>query len=435
MTGQTLATDAAVDSSPRNLSGIAVRSSTWIALVILILVLPHIFNSRFSLSLMSQMGISIIFALSYNLLLGQAGLLSFGHAALLGLGGFTAIHVMKAVDDGLLLPVVLLPFVGAGAGGIAGVVLGWLATRRAGTAFAMITLGLGEMIAASSFLLVSFFGGEQGISADRTGGPAIFRFDLGPQIQVYYLIAAWMLIAAALMYALSRTPLGRIAVAVADNPERVSFLCFDVPTIRWLMFIASGTFAGVAGGLQAINYEIMTTSAMNAAASGAVLVMVYIGGKDRFLGPVLGAILVVFLQFGLGSFTNAWILYMGVIFMAMVLFAPGGLAGLIEMHVPILQAGLARGLVPIYAMLALPAVALVLGASLLIEISYHLSFDQQSGPVTKLFGLSIDPSSHTVWFAGAALLVVGIAGLNFIRSAICDRWSDLLARAHERRSA
>lgn len=429
---QTLATEGPTQASPRRLSAVVARSSIWIVLLVVILILPQIFNSRFSLSLMSQMGISIIFALSYNLLLGQTGLLSFGQAALLGLGGFTAIHLMKAIDDGLGLPVGLLPLVGALAGGTAGVLLGWLATRRAGTAFAMITLGLGEMIAASSFLLVGFFGGEQGISADRTGGAAILGFDLGPQVEVYYLIAAWMLIAAGLMYGLSRTPLGRIAMAVADNPERVSFLCFDVPTIRWLMFIASGIFAGVAGGLQAINYEIMTTSAMNAAASGAVLIMVYIGGKDSFLGPVLGAILVTFLQFGLGSFTSAWILYMGIIFMAMVLFAPGGMAGLIEMHMPILTAGLAWGLVPIYAMLVLPSAALVFSTTLLIEISYHLAFDKQSGPVMNLFGLTIDTTSHLMWFAGVGLLLVGILSLTFVRAAVYGRWSSLLARAHER---
>ncbi len=144
---------------------------------------------------MSQMGITIIFALSYNMLLGQSGMLSFGHAVYSGLGAFFAIHAMRWIGAGTLIwPMSLLPLIGGFAGALFGVIFGYLTTRRAGTPFAMITLGIGEMVFAASLMFPGFFGGEGGVTADRASGSpflGIPGITFGPQIQVYYLIAAW----------------------------------------------------------------------------------------------------------------------------------------------------------------------------------------------------------------------------------------------------
>ncbi|MDE3175341.1 MAG: branched-chain amino acid ABC transporter permease, partial [Pseudomonadota bacterium] len=136
----------------------------WLALALLFLLAPLAFSSATALTMTSLMGVMIIFALSYNVLLGQTGLLSFGHAVYFGLGGFVAIHTMNVViHDKLPVSIPLIPLVGGLAGLAFGVLFGLVSTRRAGIVFSMISLGLGELVSSSSFILRSFFGGEEGI--------------------------------------------------------------------------------------------------------------------------------------------------------------------------------------------------------------------------------------------------------------------------------
>src|ERR1700743_3184177 len=197
----------------------------WLIAAVALVVLPLVFSSGGSLTSFSLIGISIIFALSYNILLGQTGLLSFGHAVQYGLGGFLAVHMMNAVaNHNWPIPLPFIPLMGGVGGLVFAIVFGWVMTKRAGTAFAMITLGIGELVASSSLILRSVFGGEAGITTDRTALLPLFGWTFGPQIQVYYLIAFWAMVSAIAMYALTRTPLGRICNAARDNPERGEFI-------------------------------------------------------------------------------------------------------------------------------------------------------------------------------------------------------------------
>jgi len=134
-------------------------------------------------------------------------------------------------------------------------IIGSFSTREAGTVFAMISLGVGELIAACSLIFVAFFGGETGVSADRTYGLPVFGVEFLRQSEVYYLIAGWLLISALLMYLFTRTPMGRMANAVRDNAERAGFLGYSARRVRFYSFIFSGFFAGIAGGLFAVNYD------------------------------------------------------------------------------------------------------------------------------------------------------------------------------------
>ena len=208
------------------------RWVVWGLTALLFALLPLAFQKGFALTLMSQMGIMIIFALSYNMLLGQSGMLSFGHAVYFGLGAFFAIHAMNWIAAGRLgWPVSLLPLIGGVAGAFFGVIFGYLTTRRAGTPFAMITLGIGEMMYAASLMFPGFFGGEGGITANRTAGPPLLgipALNFGPQVQVYALIAVWCFGCMVTMFALTQTPLGRIANAVRDNPERAEFIGYNI---------------------------------------------------------------------------------------------------------------------------------------------------------------------------------------------------------------
>jgi branched-chain amino acid transport system permease protein len=167
----------------------------WIATGIFLLVLPKVFGSGGSLTTFSLIGISIIFALSYNILLGQTGMLSFGHAVYYGLGGFLVIHAINIIGGNKWpIPLPFVPIIGGLTGLAFAILLGWVSTQRSGTAFAMISLGVAELVASSALILRTFFGGEAGISANRTKLLKFFDWNFGPQIQIYYLVAAWTLI-------------------------------------------------------------------------------------------------------------------------------------------------------------------------------------------------------------------------------------------------
>jgi branched-chain amino acid transport system permease protein len=390
-------------------AGLLVRYGIWIALALTLLLLPYVFSSRLALSTMSLMGTMIVFALSYNMLLGQTGLLSFGHAVFFGLGGFATVHMLNLVGgNSYPIPLPLFPVVGALGGLFFGVLFGAVATKRAGTAFAMITLGIGELVASSALILRRFFGGEEGITTDRTDMLRVFGYSFGPQIQVYYLIAAWCFLSIVLMYAITRTPFGRICNAVRDNPQRVSFIGYDPSTVRFIAFSLSGLFAGVAGGLSAINFEIVNAAQMGAVESGSVVLMTYIGGVGNFAGPIIGAILVTWLQLILSDATTVWPLYVGLLFIGVVMFAPGGIAGLLSMQQPLLAARTLHRVLPYYFLMFVPGAVAVAGLAMLIETSHQFSIRAAYGPRMTLYSIPFDVTTPTPWAIGAVVFAVGL---------------------------
>ncbi|MDH2386192.1 branched-chain amino acid ABC transporter permease [Bradyrhizobium sp. CER78] len=401
----------------------------WLLAAIALVVLPLIFSSGGSLTSFCLIGIAIIFALSYNILLGQTGLLSFGHAVQYGLGGFLAVHVMNAgANHNWPIPLPVIPLVG-GIGGMAfALLVGWVMTKRAGTVFAMISLGIGELVASSSLILRSVFGGESGITTDRTSLMPMFGWTFGPQIQVYYLIAFWVLVSAIAMYALTRTPLGRICNAVRDNPERVEFIGYDPHVVRYLAYMFAGFFAGIAGGLTAINFEIANSAYLGATQSGLVLFSAFIGGTAYFFGPILGAILVTYLQLGLTSVTSVWQLYFGVIFIGIVMFAPGGIAGILMKHRPLIRAGTLGTVIPSYLVAVIPTLAFALGIILTIETVARFS----GGDVINLLGIPFVATAPTTWAAAAVLVVGGFLVARITWRRVAEAWDRAATVARDR---
>ena len=194
----------------------------------------------------------------------------------------------------------------------------------------MISLGIGELVSSSSLILRTFFGGEEGITTNRAKLAPFFGHKFGPQIEVYYLIAVWCFFCVLAMYALTRTPFGRMCNAVRDNPERVEFVGYSPRMLRLIAFCFAAFFAGIAGGLAAINFEIMNAQQLGAQQSSLVLLMAYIGGVGSFTGPIVGAVIITFLQIMLSDVTSAWQLYFGLMFIGVVLFAPEGVVGWID---------------------------------------------------------------------------------------------------------
>lgn len=384
--------------------GLFARFAIWIVLAVVLLLLPQFFSSRLALSTMSLMGTMTIFALSYNMLLGQTGLLSFGHAVFFGLGGYVAVHILNmAAAGGWPVPLPLFPVVGGLGGLFFGALFGAIATKRAGTAFAMITLGIGELVVSSALILRRFFGGEEGVTTDRTEALHLFGYSFGPQIQVYYLIAAWCFLSIAAMYAITRTPFGRIANAVRDNPQRTAFIGYDTQTVRFIAFSLAGLFAGIAGGLSVINFEIVNAAQMGAVESGSVILMTYIGGVGNFAGPIIGAILITWLQLVLSDATQIWPLYVGLLFMGMVMFAPGGIAGLLAQQRPLLASRKLHRVLPYYLLALMPGIAAVVGLSFLAETSHQYSIRSSYGPELTLYSMQFDVTSPLPWVVGLAL--------------------------------
>jgi branched-chain amino acid transport system permease protein len=313
------------------------------------------------------------------------------------------------------------------------ILFGWVSTKRSGTAFAMISLGLAELVGSSSLILRSFFGGEEGVTTNRTKLLRLFDWNFGPQIQVYYLIAAWCLLSIALMYALTRTPWGRMCNAVRDNSERAQFVGYNPQVVRYIAFCLSGLFAGVAGGLASINFELANSALFSAVQSGNVLLATFIGGAGHFVGPILGAVLVTYLQNMLSDVTEVWQLYFGLMFIATVMYAPGGLAGLIMMHGPIWRAGALSGLFGAYALLLAPLALVTVGAVLLIEMMTHLGVKAAEGTVMKMAGISFDAKSGLAWVLALGLLLAG-GGLALLawRRVVAPAWDRAQGKAREK---
>jgi branched-chain amino acid transport system permease protein len=387
----------------------------WVAFALLLVVLPHVFTSPVVVALVNKMGIAVIFALSYNMLLGQGGMLSFGHAVYFGLGGFLAIHVLNLVEAGVVtLPVPVLPLVGGLGGLLSGILFGSISTSRAGTVFAMISLGIGELVAASSLIFTGFFGGEEGVTGNRTKAPAFLGLRFLTDQDVYLIVAFWTFVAVALMYAFSRTPAGRMANAVRDNPERAEFVGYSQRWVRFVTFCAAGFFAGIAGGLFAVNYEILTEENLSLVTSGQVLLMTFIGGVGFFVGPLIGAVVFTFLQSMLSDYTRIWLLYVGIIFLAMVMFVPMGFAGLLMIHEPARRRGTLHQLAGPYLAAGLAGLVAAVGAIGLLEL---VAFQASRSPLVhtrQLFWLTVDVSRPWAWLAFLALLGGGALALRWL---------------------
>jgi len=390
---------------------------------LLLIFAPKVFTSGLSVTMLSQMGIAIIACLSYNMLLGQGGMLSFGHAVYSGLGSYMAIHALNMVSKGTLaIPVSLLPIIGGLAGMGFAVLFGYVTTRKAGTPFAMITLGMAELVFAMSLMFSEFFGGEAGVSGNRVSGQPFFGISYGPGTQVYYLIAVYTFVCVALMFAFTRTPLGRMLNAVRDNPERVEFIGYSTQHVRYMAFILSGFFAGIAGGLGTILFEIVTAEVVGAHRSGAYLLFTFLGGATFFFGPIIGGVLLVLATVLLSEITKAWLLYLGLIFLFMVMYAPGGIASLIMMNLRVASFGFLRRIWVSYLALGIAALTVLLGAAVIIEMVYHLQLNLAMGSQLRFIGIEFDAHSPDHWFGATFVLLTGLGLFELCRRHFLHEW-------------
>jgi branched-chain amino acid transport system permease protein len=241
-------------------------------------------------------------------------------------------------------------------------------------------------------------------------------------VELYYLIAVYTFICTGLMYAFTCTPLGRMLNAVRDNPERVEFVGYDTQKVRYIAFVIAAFFAGISGGLAALNFEIVTSEVVSGNRSGAYLLFTFLGGATFFFGPIIGAVLMVLAFVLLSEFTKAWLLYLGLIFMFMVMYAPGGIASLIMMNLRVASFGKLRPLLASYAGLAVTGLLALVGAAAMVEMVYHLQLNAAMGPEVKFLGLVLDAKGTQSWLGAGAVLVVSLGLFEVVRRRFSRLW-------------
>ncbi len=402
------------------------RFILWSVFAVVLLVAPKLFTSSLAMTMLTQMGIAIIVCLSYNMLLGQGGMLSFGHAVYSGLGAFAAIHTLNKVGAGeWAIPVMFVPIVGGIAGLLVAVLLGAVSTKKSGNTFAMITLGVGELVWSMSLMLPEFFGGEGGISSNRVVGTPLLGLNFGPQIQVYYLIAVYCFVCTVLMFAFTQTPLGRMLNAVRDNPERVEFIGYDTQRVRYFAFMIAGFFAGIAGGLYAVNFEIVTAEVVGAQRSGAYLLFTFLGGSLFFFGPIIGAVLLVLASVLLSELSKAWLLYLGLVFLLMVMYAPGGIASLLMMNMRVAAYGFLRRLWTSYLALAGTSLTVLTAVAVIVEMVYHIKLNEALGPQMSFAGVMLDTRGTDAWVGALLLLATGVGLFEVSRRQFVRHWGQV----------
>lgn len=381
-----------------------------IAVVAVLAALPFVVSESMTNAAI-QMLIAALFASAFSLLCGQAGMLSFGHAAYFGLGSFAAVHAMNAFGGDGLLPTPLIPLAGAGVGLLSGIVAGWFSTKRAGVYFAMITLALAELLHALAPHLKGTFGGEAGVSSFRM--PA-WGFDFGSTTQVYYLALFWVVGSILLLYLLTLTPFGRLTLGLRENTHRLRFLGYNTHALGTAVFAISAMFAGIAGALQAVNIEAANYVVFDAGISTAVVLNSFIGGVGTFFGPAIGAAVMTFFGHVTSDMTRTWLLYQGLIFVLVIMFLPRGIVGetvewFRNRHArPIAIGALATRLAGLLVTAAGAVIAIEL-TQRFFSSDYRAMISAGNWPPVTFLGREWLPFAAVTWGIPLALLAAGIA--------------------------
>lgn len=296
----------------------AVRPLSLAALVAAVAAAPWLLGA-YPLKLLQEILLWGVFAMSLDLLMGYTGLVSFGHAAFFGIGGYVAALALKEAPG--VLAALVAP---AGAAALAALAIGFLSIRVGGVYFIMLTLAFSQMFHAYAFQ-AAWLGAEDGI----VGVPRarMLGLDTAPPAVFHLYLVALVGVAALLLRQVVRSPFGHVLRGIQENEARMEAVGYPVQRYKLLAFALAGTVAGLAGALYTQLNLYVSPDAFFWTTSGEALLMVIIGGVGTLGGPVLGAAAFILLQSLVSTYTERWMLILGLTFVSFVLFVPGGLVG------------------------------------------------------------------------------------------------------------
>ena len=303
-----------------------LKTNSYIVIIVLFLlgaVMPLVLR-RYNLFMLTEIIIFALYAVSYNLLLGYAGLLSFGHAMFFGLGAFVAAVSIIHIPGLTLVSAVIISLVITT---IAGFLIGGLLLRHKGTYFALLTMAFNALFYAVATKWHSVTGGDDGLSISRPElDLGLASLSVSSVSSFYYLILIVVGASIVFCWYFTHTAMGKTVLLMRENEERMKFLGYNTNISRLILFTFTGAVAGLAGAFYTLHFQFVSISAISIDMTTAVLLMVFVGGTRTFWGPILGAFVYIIFQNYLSDITDRWPLFMGLIFVFMVLYVPGGLS-------------------------------------------------------------------------------------------------------------
>jgi branched-chain amino acid transport system permease protein len=287
------------------------------AAIVLLLLAPLVVYPVFLMKFMCF----TLFAATFSLLMGHVGLLSFGHAAFFGTGAYLTAHAAKAWGLDPLLCILL----STAAAALIGLVIGFLAIRRKGIYFSMITLALSQLVAFVA-LQAPFTGGEDGLQAVPRG-VVLGLFDLSKPASMYGFVFVITLVGMIALWRTVNSPFGHVLQAIREHEPRAISLGYDVARYKLIAFVISAALAGTAGGLNALVFQLATLGDIGFELSGEVVLMALLGGVGTLFGPMVGAAIVILLQSYLATSSLPAPVLIGCVFMVCVMMFRRGIVG------------------------------------------------------------------------------------------------------------
>lgn len=289
----------------------------WTALVALLAVLP-LATPEVVIVHATDILIFSLFALSLNLLVGYAGMLSMGHGAFFAIGGYGAGLLVKHLGFTMLPAMLIGPVLAA----LAALVIGYFCVRLTHAYFIMLSLAFGQLVFTVIWKWQSATGGDDGLTGIMPH-PA-----LAPSSVYYYFVLVVVVLGAFALYRIGRSPFGRALLAIKDNPRRAQSLGMDVRRMQLAAFVVAGAFAGIAGVLQVFYHRGIFPNSAHWLMSADGFIAVCIGGANFFAGPIVGAAILKLVGLGLPRLTEYWIFFLGVVILVISIYRPAGLLSL-----------------------------------------------------------------------------------------------------------
>jgi branched-chain amino acid transport system permease protein len=308
-----------------------IKPILWLALLIILIFFPKLFGVYYT-NVFVTFAIFAVYAVAVNVLLGYTGLLSFGHAMFFGAGGYGTALALKHIDGIALMPAIGIGFIAAI---VLALVLAPLVTRVSGTAFAMIHLAFGQLFYVLALKLRNITGGEDGIGNFPIPAftiPGLISIPLkGDPVNFYYLCIVIMGLSLWLMWFFTKTPFGQIQVGIRDNEKRIDYLGYKIPQTKAIIYVVSGAFSGLAGCLYGLFHNLVSADgSLGAMISFSPIIASMVGGVGSFFGPIWGTAVFQVIEELTHRFTDRVELVMGVILILVVMFAPSGIAGVVN---------------------------------------------------------------------------------------------------------